>query len=74
MFYGTPVMYGRGISLLFSKLFCFVSPHWSKKRFALAKPHPKTPATNIASDMIGKYVSETTSSPQNSEGQESLGS
>ncbi|CAJ1067371.1 cupiennin [Xyrichtys novacula] len=58
-FYGAPVMYGRGIGSIFSKLFRFISPV-VKKGFALAKPHLKAAASNIASDVfsnVGKFVS-----------------
>lgn len=54
-FYGAPVMYGRGIGSLFSKLFRFVSP-LVKKGFAFVKPHLKTAAKNIASDAIGNVM------------------
>lgn len=51
-------MYGRGIGSIFSKLFRFVSP-LVKKGFAIAKPHLKTAASSIASDVfsrVGKFV------------------
>lgn len=55
-FYGAPVMYGRGIGSLFSKLFRFVSP-LAKKGFEIAKPHLKAAASNIASNAV-KHVME----------------
>lgn len=54
-FVGSPVMYGRGIGSVFSKLFRFISP-LVKKGFSLAKPHLKTAAKNIASDVISQAV------------------
>lgn len=50
-FAGAPVMYGRGIGSLFSRLFRFVSP-LVKKGFALARPHLTSAAKNIASDVM----------------------
>lgn len=50
-FAGAPVMYGRGIGSLFSRLFRFVSP-LVKRGFALAKPHLTSAAKNIASDVM----------------------
>ena len=70
-FYGTPVMYGRGIGSIFSKLFRFVTP-LVKKGFAIAKPHLKTAATNIASDVIGKAMRRI-SGPAEMGGQEGSG-
>ena len=54
-FYGAPVMYGRGIGSIFSKLFRFVAP-LLRKGFAVAKPHLKTTATNIASDAVKGFM------------------
>ena len=59
-FYGAPVMYGRGIGSLFSRLFRFISP-LVKKGFAIAKPHLKSAATGIASDVFSKAVGQLTS-------------
>ena len=56
-FYGSPVMYGRGIGSIFSKLFRFVAP-LMKKGFAIAKPHLKAAAKNIASDVVTNAVSK----------------
>ena len=58
-FYGAPVMYGRGIGSIFSKLFRFVSP-LLKKGFAVAKPHLKTAATNIAADAVKRVAGKLT--------------
>lgn len=58
-FYGAPVMYGRGIGSIFSKLFRFVAP-LLKKGFAVAKPHLKTAATNIASDAVSRVMGKLT--------------
>lgn len=66
-FYGAPVMYGRGIGSLFSRLFRFVSP-LVKKGFAIVKPHLKTAASNIASDVISQAVGKFTGSQQKQEG------
>lgn len=71
-FYGAPVMYGRGIGSLFSKLFRFVSP-LVKKGFAIAKPHLKTAASNIASDVIGRAVRKMSGSAADTDGQEGSG-
>nr|DAC81311.1 TPA_asm: cupiennin [Larimichthys croaker adintovirus] len=65
-FYGAPVMYGRGIGSIFSRLFRFVSP-LVKKGFAIAKPHLKSAASNIASDVIKTAVGSMTNR-QNQEG------
>ncbi len=46
-----PIVYGQSIWSIFSRLFHFLSP-LLKKGFAIAKPHLKSAATNIASDMI----------------------
>lgn len=54
-FYGSPVMYGRGIGSIFSRLFRFVSP-LVKKGFAIAKPHLASAAKNIASDVFNHAV------------------
>lgn len=54
-FYGTPMMYGRGIGSIFSKLFRFVAP-LLKTGFAAAKPHLKTAATNIATDAVSHVM------------------
>ena len=62
-FYGAPVMYGRGIGSIFSKLFRFVAP-LVKKGFAIAKPHLKTAATNIASDVIGGSSDRRSQAPK----------
>lgn len=56
-FYGAPVMYGRGIGSMFSKLFRFVSP-LLKKGLAVAKPHLKAAASNIASDVFKHAVGQ----------------
>lgn len=66
VFYGAPVMYGRGIVSIFSKLFRFVSP-LLKKGFAVAKPHLKTAATNIATDAFNR-VTEKLMKQGNQEG------
>ena len=52
-FYGSPVMYGRGIVSIFSRLFRFVSP-LMKRGFAIAKPHLQTATKNIASQAMSK--------------------
>ena len=54
-FAGSPVMYGRGIGSVFSKLFRFISP-LVRKGFAIAKPHLKNVAKNIASDVVSQAV------------------
>jgi len=54
-FYGAPVMYGRGIGSIFSRLFRFVAP-LVRRGFAIAKPHLKSAVKNIASDVISKAV------------------
>lgn len=66
-FQGAAVQYGRGIGSIFSKLFRFVSP-LVKSGFALAKPHLKRAATNIASDVIGKAMNKITGSKEGQEG------
>lgn len=68
-FYGAPVMYGRGIGSIFSRLFRFVAP-LVRKGFAIAKPHLKSAAKNIASDVIGKAVRKfgRQSDPESQEG------
>ncbi len=66
-FYRAPVMYGRGIGSIFSRLFRFVSP-LLKKDFANAKPHLKSAATNIASDVINRAVGNLVNKQQNQEG------
>lgn len=58
-FYGAPVMYGRGIGSLFSKLFRFVSP-MLKKGFSIAKPHLKSAVSNIASEVFNRAVGRST--------------
>lgn len=58
-FYRAPVMYGRGIGLMFSKLFLFLSP-MLKKGFTVVKLHLKTAARSIASDVIGQTISKIT--------------
>jgi len=71
-FYGAPVMYGRGIGSLFSRLFRFVSP-LVKSGFAIVKPHLKKAATNIASDVIGKAMTKISGSHQGVNNQEGSG-
>lgn len=58
-FYGAPVMYGRGIGSLFSRLFHFVSP-LVKKGFTIVKPHLKMAASNIVSDVFNQAVGKLT--------------
>lgn len=65
-FYGAPVMYGRGIGSIFSRLFRFVSP-LVKKGFNIAKPHLKSAATNIASDVIKSSVGSLINNPHRSQ-------
>ena len=65
-FYGAPVMYGRGIGSIFSKLFRFVSP-LLKTGFAVAKPHLKTAASNIAADAVKRVMGKLTE-PGNQDG------
>lgn len=60
-FAGAPVMYGRGIGSLFSRLFRFISP-LVKKGFALAKPHLKSAAKNIATDVISHAAAKVRNS------------
>ena len=45
-FAGSPLMYGHGIGSVISRLFCF----------ALARPHLKTAAKSIASDIFSQAV------------------
>lgn len=66
-FYGAPVMYGRGIGAVFSRLFRFVSP-LVKSGFALAKPHLKRAAANIATDVLGKAMNKISGSKEGQEG------
>lgn len=58
-FYGAPVMYGKGIGSIFSRLLSFVSPLF-KTGFAVAKPHLKTAATNIATDAVKRVMGKLT--------------
>ena len=62
-FYGSPVMYGRGIGSIFSKLFRFVSP-LMKRGFAIVKPHLKSAASGIASDVVKEAVGRMTQLPR----------
>lgn len=71
-FRGQNVMYGRGIGSIFSRLFRFVSP-FIKTGFAIARPHLKKAATNIASDVIGKAMSKITSTSERVDGQAGSG-
>ena len=66
-FYGAPVMYGRGLGSIFSKLFRFVSP-LLKSGFAVVKPHLKTAATNIAADAVKRVVGKLKGQEGNQEG------
>lgn len=66
-FYGAPVMYGRGIGSIFSRLFRFVSPLF-KSGFAVAKPHLKTAATNIATDAVKRVMGKLTEPRQEGAG------
>lgn len=54
-FHGAPMMYGRGLGSIFSKLFRFVTP-MVKKGFTIAKPHLQNAAKNIASDVVSRVV------------------
>lgn len=64
-FYGAPVMYGRGLGSLFSKLFRFVAP-LVKRGFSIAKPHLKAAAGSIATDVFSRAMGS--SNDQNQEG------
>lgn len=70
-FYGAPMMYGRGIGSIFARLFRFVSP-LVKKGFSMAKPHLKTAASNIASDVfrhaVGKLAARSPGESQEGSG------
>lgn len=66
-FYGAPVMYGRGIGSIFSRSFRFVSP-LVKKGFAIAKPHLKTAAKNIASQAVSHAMSRIAGDSQEGSG------
>lgn len=71
-FYGAPVMSGRRKGSRFSKWFRFVSP-LVKAGFAIARPHLKKAATNIASDVKGKAMSKITSTSKRVDGQAGSG-
>lgn len=65
------MMYGRGIGSIFARLFRFVSP-LVKKGFSMAKPHLKTAANSIASDVMkhaaGKLTAHTRGETQEGSG------
>lgn len=56
-YHGAPVMYGKGVGSVFARLFRFVTP-FVKKGFAIAKPHLKTAAKGIATDVISRTVNK----------------
>lgn len=68
-FSGAPVIYGRGIASIFSKLFRFVTP-FLKRGVSLVKPHLKTAVKGIATDVVTSSLSNLTRSntPQEQEG------
>lgn len=51
-FVGAPVMYGRGLGSMLSRAFRFVLP-FLKQGANIAKPHLKTAAKGVASDLVG---------------------
>lgn len=55
-FVGAPVVYGRGLGSMLSRAFRFVMP-FLKRGVNLAKPHLKTAAKGIASDVVGAVTS-----------------
>ena len=50
-FAGAPMVYGRGLGSMLSKAFRFVMP-FLKRGVDIAKPHLKTAAKSIASDVV----------------------
>lgn len=66
-FYGAPVMYGRGIGSLFSRLFRFAAP-LLKRGFTAAKPHLATAAKNIASQAVTHVMSKINNNGEPQEG------
>lgn len=55
---GGPVMYGSGIGGIFRSLFRTALP-LLKRGFSIAKPHLKTAARNIASDVVTRALSRS---------------
>lgn len=68
-FSGAPVIYGRGIASIFSKLFRFVTP-FIKRGVSIAKPHLKSAVKGFASDIVTSSLSNLTRSntPEQQEG------
>lgn len=54
-YYGSPVMYGSGIGGLFKSLFRMAVPIL-KRGMTIAKPHLKTAAKGIVSDVVSNVV------------------
>lgn len=59
-FYGTSVMYGRGLGSIFSRIFRFVKP-LLKPAFSIVKPHLSAAASDLATDVFRRTVSKINS-------------
>ncbi len=69
---GGPVMYGGGIGGIFEALFRTVLP-LLKRGFSIVKPHLKTAARNIASDVVTSALSRSYNNANNNNGQNGNG-
>lgn len=69
-FVGTPVQYGRGLGSILSRAFRFVLP-FLKRGAYIVKPHLKTAAKGIASDVVGavtRHIADRASRSQEGSG------
>lgn len=64
---GGAVMYGAGLGGIFRGLFRFAAP-LLRKGFNIARPHLKTAAKNIVTDVFSKPVSTHSKTPQGGSG------
>ncbi len=69
---GGPVMYGGGIGGIFKALFRTALP-LLKRGFSIVKPHLKTAARNIASDVVTSALTRSYNDANNNNGQNGNG-
>lgn len=67
-YHGAPTMYGSGIGGIFRNLFRMVLP-FMKRGLSIAKPHLKSAAKNIVSEVVANAMTRRASSdPEHQEG------
>ena len=71
-FAGAPMVYGRGLGSVLSRAFRFVLP-FLKRGVDIAKPHLKSAAKGIASDVVSTVTSRLMKGPDRDQSQEGSG-